>query len=96
MNYIKELWQKKEVRVFIWNMLSLFVGTSLTLISDDIIHIEEPYLTIVWLLVVPLVMQGMKAFNTKYLWDAWVSDATKIEELESKINKLRNHLEDKE
>lgn len=90
MEYIKNLWQQKEIRVFIWNMLSLFIGTALTLMANDVIHIEEPYLSMIWLVVVPAITQWMKTFNNKYLNDAWVTDETKVKELEDKIKKIKN------
>lgn len=96
MERLKKLWQNKDVRTFVWNVISLFVWTTITLVTDDVIHIEEPYLSLFFLVVVPSVQQLMKSLNKKYFNDLWVTDETKVKELESKIENLTEYLEDKE
>jgi len=96
MEKIKQLWQHKEIRTFVWNFISLFIWTTITLVTNDIIHLEEPWLSLFFLVVVPSVTQLMKDINKKYFNDLWVTDETKVNELQTKIAKLQNDLEDKE
>lgn len=96
MEFLNKLWQNKDVRVFIWNTLSLFIWTTITLVTDDVIHLEEPWLSLFFLVVVPTTTQVMKYINKKYFNDLWVDNTTKYIELETKINKLKDDLEDKE
>lgn len=96
MNKIKQLWQHKEIRTFVWNFISLFIWTTITLVTNDVIHLEEPWLSLFFLVVVPSVTQLMKEINKKYFNDLWVTDETKVNELQTKIAKLQNDLEDKE
>ena len=96
MNKIKQLWQHKEIRTFVWNFISLFIWTTITLVTNDVIHLEEPWLSLFFLVVVPSVTQLMKEINKKYFNDLWVMDETKVNELQTKIAKLQNDLEDKE
>ena len=96
MSRLKQLWQHKEIRIFIWNLVSLFVWTSITLVTNDIIHLEEPWLSLFFLVIVPSVQQLMKEINKKYFNDIWVTDETKVKELEKKTKELNNYLEDKE
>lgn len=93
MKKIKELWQNKDVRTFIWNVISLFVWTMITLVTDDIIHLNEPWLSIFFLFIVPLTQYVMKYLNKKYFNDIWVTEETKIAELNTKVEKLRKDLE---
>lgn len=93
MKKIKKLWQNKDVRTFIWNVISLFVWTMITLVTDDIIHLNEPWLSIFFLFVVPLTQYVMKYLNKKYFNDLWVTEETKVDELNTKIEKLRKDLE---
>lgn len=93
---IKQLWQHKEIRTFIWNLISLFIWTTITLVTNDVIHLEEPWLSLFFLAVVPSVTQLMKDINKKYFNDLWVTDETKVNELQTKIAKLQDDLEDKE
>lgn len=93
MKKIKELWQNKDVRTFIWNVISLFVWTMITLVTDDIIHLNEPWLSIFFLFVVPLTQYVMKYLNKKYFNDLWVTEETKVDELNTKVEKLRKDLE---
>lgn len=96
MEKIKQLWQHKEIRTFVWNFISLFIWTTITLVTNDVIHLEEPWLSLFFLVVVPSVTQLMKEINKKYFNDLWVTDETKVNELQTKIAKLQNDLEDKE
>lgn len=96
MGTIKKLWQNKDVRTFIWNMLSLFIWTTITLVTDDIIHLDEPWLSLFFLFVVPTVTQAMKIINKKYFNDLWVTDETKANELAKKIVSLTDDLEENE
>lgn len=96
MERIKNLWQHKEIRTFIWNLISLFIWTTITLVTNDVIHLEEPWLSLFFLAVVPSVQQLMKEINKKYFNDVWVTDDTKVKELEKKTKELNNYLEDKE
>lgn len=96
MTKLEQLWQNKDVRVFVWNTLSLFIWTTITLVTDDVIHLEEPWLSIFFLIIVPTVMQAMKIINKKYFNDIWVSDATKVLELETKIAKLKENLDEED
>ena len=96
MERIKNLWQHKEIRTFIWNLISLFIWTTITLVTNDVIHLEEPWLSLFFLAVVPSVQQLMKEINKKYFNDVWVTDETKVKELEKKTKELNNYLEDKE
>ena len=96
MNKIKQLWQHKEIRTFIWNLISLFIWTSITLVTNDVIHLEEPWLSLFFLAVVPSVTQLMKDINKKYFNDLWVTDETKADDLAKKIIALQDDLEDKE
>lgn len=95
MNKIKQLWQHKEIRTFIWNLISLFIWTTITLVTNDIIHLEEPWLSLFFLVVVPSVTQLMKDINKKYFNDLWVTDETKADDLAKKIIALQDDLEDK-
>lgn len=96
MNKIKQLWQHKEIRTFVWNFISLFIWTTITLVTNDVIHLEEPWLSLFFLVVVPSVTQLMKEINKKYFNDLWVTDETKVNELAKKITTLQDDLEDKE
>lgn len=96
MNKIKQLWQHKEIRTFIWNLISLFIWTTITLVTNDVIHLEEPWLSLFFLVVVPSVTQLMKEINKKYFNDLWVTDETKADDLAKKIIALQDDLEDKE
>ena len=96
MEKLKQIWQRKEIRVFVWNLISLFIWTTITLVTNDVIHLEEPWLSLFFLAVVPSVTQLMKDINKKYFNDLWVTDETKVNELQTKITKLQNDLEDKE
>jgi hypothetical protein len=96
MNKIKQLWQHKEIRTFIWNLISLFIWTTITLVTNDVIHLEEPWLSLFFLAVVPSVTQLMKDINKKYFNDLWVTDETKADDLAKKIIALQDNLEDKE
>lgn len=96
MNKIKQLWQHKEIRTFIWNLISLFIWTTITLVTNDVIHLEEPWLSLFFLAVVPSVTQLMKDINKKYFNDLWVTDETKADDLAKKIIALQDDLEDKE
>ena len=96
MERVKNLWQHKEIRTFIWNLISLFIWTTITLVTNDVIHLEEPWLSLFFLAVVPSVQQLMKEINKKYFNDVWVTDETKVKELEKKTKELNNYLEDKE
>lgn len=96
MDKIKQLWQHKEIRTFVWNFISLFIWTTITLVTNDVIHLEEPWLSLFFLVVVPSVTQLMKEINKKYFNDLWVTDETKVNELAKKIAKLQDDLEDKE
>jgi hypothetical protein len=95
MNKIKQLWQNKEIRTFIWNLISLFIWTTITLVTNDVIHLEEPWLSLFFLAVVPSVTQLMKDINKKYFNDLWVTDETKADDLAKKIIALQDNLEDK-
>ena len=64
--------------------------------TNDVIHLEEPWLSLFFLAVVPSVTQLMKDINKKYFNDLWVTDETKVNELQTKIAKLQDDLEDKE
>lgn len=96
MEWLKWLWQHKEIRTFIWNLISLFVWTSITLTTNDVIHLEEPWLSIFFLVIVPSVQQLMKEINKKYFNDIWVLEETKVKELEKKAKALNDYLEKKE
>lgn len=96
MNKIKQLWQHKEIRTFIWNLISLFIWTTITLVTNDVIHLEEPWLSLFFLAVVPSVTQLMKDINKKYFNDLWVTNETKADDLAKKIIALQDDLEDKE
>ena len=96
METLKRLWQNKDVRTFIWNTISLFVWTTITLVTNDVIHLEDPWLSLFFLFVVPTVQSLMKYINKKYFNDLWVTDETKAKEIETKLEKLKSDLEDKE
>lgn len=93
---LKQLWQHKEIRTFVWNLISLFIWTTITLTANDVIHLEEPWLSLFFLAVVPSVTQLMKDINKKYFNDLWVTNETKVNELAKKIATLQDDLEDKE
>lgn len=95
-NKFKQVWQHKEIRTFIWNFISLFIWTTITLVTNDVIHLEEPWLSLFFLAVVPSVTQLLKDINKKYFNDIWVTDETKVNELAKKIATLQDDLEDKE
>ena len=67
MEKIKQLRQRKPLRVFVWQLLWVLLTSILA------IAIDSNYAFV----LVPLVNAMIKEFNVKSMWDLWV---TKVQE----------------
>lgn len=89
---LKKLWQKKEVRTYVWNIFSIFVWAMLLNLLNSGIEIPQPWGDILYLVFIPAVIAVLKYINKEYFNDLWVYVDPALKEVETLLEEEKEKL----